>query len=83
MRRIILLVSMAVVMAALILTLALPALAAPPTFTASCITPPTGVVIETSDPQEFNEVNAFYRNCEDSGGTATREVTPNPGPPTQ
>jgi hypothetical protein len=83
MRRIILLVSMAVVMAALILTVAMPVLAAPPTFTASCVTPPTGVAIESSDPQQFNEVNAFYRNCKDSGGTATREVNPNPGAPTE
>jgi hypothetical protein len=81
MRRIILLVSMAVVMAALILTLAMPALAARPTFTASCETPPIGTAILTTDPRE---VNAFIRNCEDSGGTATRgAVTPTPGPPTQ
>jgi hypothetical protein len=83
MRRIILLVSMAVVMAALILTVALPALAAPPTLTVTCQTPPTGFAVTTNDPQEYNELNALYRECEDSGGTATREITPTPGPPTQ
>ena len=83
MRRIILLVSMAVVMAALILAVALPALAAPPTLTVTCETPPTGFVVSTDDPQEYNEVNALYRECKDSGGTATRDITPNPGPPTQ
>ena len=83
MRRIILLVTTAIVVAALVLTVALPALAAPPTLTVTCETPPTGIAISTNDPQEYNELNAFYRECEDSGGTATREFTPNPGPPTQ
>ena len=83
MKRIILLVSMAVVMAALILTVALPALAAPPTLTVTCETPPTGFGVSTNDPQQYDELNAIYRECEDSGGTATREFTPNPGPPTQ
>jgi hypothetical protein len=75
-----LLVSMAVVMAALILTVALPALAAPPTLTVTCLTPPTGVAISTNDPQEYDELNAFYRECEESGGTATRDHA-QPWPP--
>ena len=83
MRRIISVVTVALVMAALILASALPALAAPPTFSASCITPPFGIGISTNDPQGYNEINAFYRNCQDSGGTASRDITPNPGAPTE
>lgn len=65
MRRIILLVTTAIVVVALVLTVALPALAAPPTLTVTCETPPTGVVVSTNDPQEYGEVNAFYRECEE------------------
>ena len=64
------------VMAVLILASALPALAAPPTLTVTCITLPTGFANTTSDPQEYNDLNAIYRNCRGSGGTATRVVTP-------
>jgi hypothetical protein len=82
MRRIVLLVSTAMVMAALILASALPVLAAPPTFTASCIYPQYGLAILTNTPQDYKDVNAFYRNCQDSGGAASRDITPNPGEPT-
>jgi hypothetical protein len=82
MKRIISLVSVAMVMSALILASALPALAATPTFTASCFYPQFGLAIATSDPQSYKDVIDFYRNCEDSGGTpGSRDVTPYPGKP--
>ena len=83
MRRIVLLVSTVAVMLALILANALPALAAPPTFRASCITPPFGLGILTAVPQDYNEVIAFYRSCQDRGGTASLEIIPTPGAPTK
>lgn len=81
MKRVVSLVALALLMAAMVLASALPALAAPPTLSVTCITPPTGVAIATSDPKAFNDLNAFYRDCAAGGGTATRELTPNPGPP--
>jgi hypothetical protein len=81
MRRSILLASTATVMAALILASALPALAAPPTLTVTCTTGTTGFAISTNDPQEYDTLNAIYRNCQASGGTATRVIEPNPGAP--
>jgi hypothetical protein len=75
MRRIILLASTASVMAGLILASALPALAAPPTLTVTCSTPPTGFARVTNDPRECNDLLSIYRDCQDSGGTATREFT--------
>jgi hypothetical protein len=82
MRRIISLVAVAMVMSALILASALPALAAPPTFSASCIYPQYGLGFVTSDPQDYKDVIAFSRNCEASGGTpGSRDVTPTPGKP--
>jgi hypothetical protein len=84
MRRIISLVWVAMVMSALILASALPALAAPPTFSASCFCPQFGLTFATSDPHGYKDVNAFYRNCEDSGGTSgSRDITPIPGKPTE
>ena len=84
MKRIISLVSVAMVMSALILASALPAFAAPPTFTASCIYPQYGLAIATSEPQSYKDVIAFYRNCENSGGTpGSRDVNPYPGKPTE
>ena len=84
MRRIISLMWVAMVMSALILASALPALAAPPTFSASCLYPNFGVAILTNEPQDYKEVIAFYRNCEASGGTpGSRDIIPNPGPPTE
>jgi hypothetical protein len=53
-KRIILLVAMAAVMAAVVLANALPAIA---------------------------DLNALYRNCKSVSGSPTREVIPNPGPP--
>ena len=83
MRRIISLVSVAMVMAALVLASALPALAAPPLFSASCLTPPTGQGVGTSVPQDYKDINAFYRSCQERGGTASRDITPIPGAPTE
>jgi hypothetical protein len=84
MRRIVSLVWVAIVMSALILASTLPALAAPPTFSASCLYPNSGLVRFAFEPQDYREVNAFYRTCEDSGGTpGSREITPNPGPRTE
>ncbi len=83
MRRIILLVSTATVMAALILASALPVLAAPPTFSASCFYPQMGQLFVSATPQDYKDINAFYRNCQNSGGTASRQITPNPGTPTE
>jgi hypothetical protein len=84
MKRIILLVSVVMVMSALILASASPALAAPPTFTASCMYPQYGLAILTNDPQDYKDVIAFYRNCEASGGTpGSLNVTPTHGNPTE
>ncbi len=33
--------------------------------------------------QGYNDINAFYSDCRDSGGTASRDITPNPGRPTE
>jgi hypothetical protein len=82
MRRIILLASAATVMAALILASAVPALAAPPSLTVTCSTPPTAFAIVTNDPQEYDALIAIYRNCKASGGTASIVFEPNPGKPT-
>jgi hypothetical protein len=76
MKRIVLLASTATVMAALILASALPALAAPPRLTVTCSTGTTGFAISTSDPQQYDDLLAIYRNCQDRGGTATRVFTP-------
>ena len=84
MRRIILLVFTATVMAALILASALPALAAPPTFSATCVYPQNGLGIATPVPQDYADLIAFYRNCEASGGTpGSLNVTPTHGNPTE
>ena len=68
-------------MSALILASALPAFAAPPTFSASCFRPMSAALFESGDPQDYNDINAFYRNCQNSGGTASITIDPNPGPP--
>jgi len=82
MRRIILLVWVAMIMSALVLASALPALAATPTFSASCIYPDYGLTRFAIEPQDYKNVNAFYRTCEASGGTpGSRDITPQPGPP--
>ena len=81
MRRITLMVSTATVMSALILASALPALAAPPTFRATCYFPMSAAVFPSDVPQDYNDVLAIYRSCQDSGGTASIEITPQPGPP--
>ena len=81
MRRIILLVSTATVMAALILASALPALAAPPTFRATCYFPTTGALFPSDVPQDYNDVIASYRSCQNSGGTASLEFFRTPGAP--
>ena len=81
MRRIILLVSTVAVMAALILASALPAIAAPPTFRTICVRPMSAAVFPSDVPQDYNDVLAFYRNCQDSGGTASIEITTNTGAP--
>ena len=83
MKRIISLVLVTMIMSALVLADALPAFAAPPSFNASCYYTNIGSGTFTSVPQEYKDVNAFYRDCQDSGGTASREIAPNPGPPTQ
>ena len=81
MRRIILLMSTVAVMVALILASALPALAAPPTFRVTCFFPMSGSEFLTDTPQEYNEAIASYRDCQARGGTASIEITPQPGPP--
>ena len=81
MKRIILLVAMAAVMAAMVLANALPVIAAPPEVSVACTTPPFNEAIATIDPKEYRELNALYRNCKSVGGSPTREVIPNPGPP--
>jgi hypothetical protein len=84
MKRIISLVSTVMVMSALILASALPALAAPPTFSATCNYPQYGFGFVTSYPQDYKDVIAFYRNCEASGGTpGSLNVTPTHGNPTE
>jgi hypothetical protein len=59
----------------------LPALAAPPTFEATCKFPTFVEFISTFTPQRYHLANALYRDCDDRGGTATREIIPDPGSP--
>lgn len=81
MRRIVLLGALAMLMAAMVLASALPALAAPPTLTVSCTFGNEGIGMATTNPREYKELNAFYRDCVAGGNTGARELTPNPGPP--
>ena len=83
MKRIISLAWVAMVMSSLVLASALPAFAATPTFLASCSYTDHGVGVLTNDPQDYRAVNTFYRDCQDNGGAASRDITPNPGAPTQ
>jgi hypothetical protein len=82
MKRFILLASTTTVMAVLILASALPALAAPPTFSASCFRPMSTALFQSDKPQNYNDIIAFYNNCQNTGGTATRGIELNPGAPT-
>lgn len=80
MKRIVSLVWIAMIMSALVLASALPALAAPPTFEASCFGPMSGETFMSANPQDYKDINALYRNCQNAGLTASRDITPNPGP---
>ena len=80
MRRIITMVALTAVMAAMVLASALPVVAAPPEVSVACTTPPFNVADATIDPKEYRDLNALYRNCKSVGGSPTRAVFPNPGP---
>jgi len=83
MKRIISLVSTVMVMAALVLASALPALAATPTVSATCVSPPFIIGFATSDPQSYKSVRDFYKACQDRGEEASIDVAPFPGKPTE
>jgi hypothetical protein len=80
-KRIILLVAIAAVMAAVVLANALPAIAAPPEKSVACPTPPFSEADATIEPKEYRDLNALYRNCKSVGGSPSKDTFPNPGPP--
>ena len=81
MKRIILLVAIAAVIAAVVLANALPAIAAPPEKSVACPTPPFSEAVATIDPKEYRDLNALYRNCKSVGGSPSKDTFTNPGPP--
>ena len=80
MKRILLLVTVALVMATMVIVSALPAIAAPPTITVSCYTQ-EGVLVSsvTSDGGGFSNLAYLRSGCNSLGYVVTQEVTPTPG----
>ena len=80
MERILVLLTVALVLAAIVVVSAMPAIAAPADKTISCITPDGGVIATSNEVPRRSEAE-FIKQCESVGGTAERlSVSPNPGP---
>jgi hypothetical protein len=82
MKRLLLLVTVALVMAAMMLAMALPAIAGPPGKVVSCYTP-TGEVVagfSTNEAGGFKYQGTFRAGCISEGYVVTQEVTAEPGP---
>jgi hypothetical protein len=82
MRRIILLVGVALLMASFVVVSALPALAAAESVTVTCRAP-NGDVIFVAGTGEVprNDLGFLRQTCKERGGRATLQVNPEPGPP--
>lgn len=82
MRRIILMVTLAMVVATMVIVSALPAIAAPPSRLILCSTN-TGETVSASSTNEavgFKAQGTYRANCISQGYVVTQEITPNPGP---
>jgi len=81
MRRIILMVTLAPVVATMVIVSALPAIAAPPSRLVSCYNDTGEVVsgISTNEAVGFTYLGKFRADCISRGYVVTQEVEPNPG----
>ena len=77
MRRIILLVALALLLAAFVVVSALPAIAAPPSKLVLCS---NGSSFSTNEAEGFGGQGRFTGECRSGGNTSTQEVDSNPGP---
>jgi hypothetical protein len=77
MRRIILVVGLALLMATFVMVSALPAIAAPPDKVVRCS---DGRADITDNAEGFRDQGRFKGEFSSGGNRVTQEVTPNPGP---
>jgi len=81
MRRILLVLTVALVMAAMVVVTAAPAFAAPPEQQVACVKGPATAIGSSNEPQRFGLLGKFQTEFKPLGFDCTRTVTPNPGPP--
>ena len=81
MKRIITVLTVALVMVAMLVVTAMPAFAAPPRQQVACGTPTHQDIIASSDPHEFGLLGQFQGDSKRNGLDCLRDISKNPGPP--